>query len=129
MSATAAARPTLAPSVATTLDVLAAEIEVAGARCLTLDRVIGEMMGCLPEADRARMLHGLHGVDMLVQHLSCLSAFARDLSQAAPAGVTLPAQAAIGGITLGALAERMAAGLGGPAPARAANADGDVDLF
>jgi hypothetical protein len=124
-----AANGMLTPSVAATLDVLAAEIEVAGARCLTLDRVIGEMMGCLSEADRARLLQGLHGVDMLAQHLTCLSTFARDLSQAAPAHMTLPADQALSGVTLGALAERMAAGLGGGAPDRVIEADGEVDLF
>jgi len=125
----AAADGLLTPSVAVTLDVLAAEIEVAGARCLTLDRVIGEMMERLSEEDRARMLYGLHGVDLLAQHLSCLSAFARGMSQAVPAGLTAPADHAISGITLGALAERMAAGLGGPAPVSVIGDDGDVDLF
>jgi hypothetical protein len=129
MDATTATRGSLTPSVAATLDVLAHEIEVAGARCLSLDRVIGEMMECLSEQDRSRMLQGLHGVDLLAQHLSCLSAFARGMSAAVPAHLTAPADTAISEITLGALAERMAAGLGGPPPASACSDDGDVDLF
>jgi hypothetical protein len=130
MNAPAAAERMLTPSVADTLDVLAAEIELAGARCIFLDRVIAEVMDGLSGVHRARMLEGLHGVDLLAQHLTSLSAFARTLSQAVPTEVTARVDAAISEITLGALAERMAEGLGAEAAVdETADDDGDVDLF
>jgi len=119
----------LTPSVAATLDVMAAEIELAGARCIFLDKVIGEVMDRLSEADREQMLQGLHAVDLLSQHLTSLSAFARGMSVAVPAELAAPVGDALSEITLGALAERIVAGLGGgdggcePADA------GDLDLF
>lgn len=119
----------MSPSVAATLDVLAAEIELAGARCIYLDRVIGEVMDGLSEAARERLLQGLHGVDLLAQHLTGLSAFARTMSLTAPADLTLSADAAIAEITLGALAERMTAGLGGSEDEDDGADSGDVDLF
>jgi hypothetical protein len=120
----------LAPSVAQTLDVLAAEIELAGARCIFLDRIIGEVMDGLSGERRERMLQGLHGVDLLAQHLTSLSAFARGMSAAVPEAVTAPVEVALSEITLGALAERMTAGLGGNDDISAAQPDsGDLDLF
>lgn len=120
----------LSPSVAVTLDVLAGEIELAGARCIFLDRLMGEVMDRLSEADRERMLQGMHGVDLLAQHLTSLSAFARSMSEVVPADCTAPVGNAISEITLGALAERMVAGLGGDEGGDdVVAADGDVDLF
>ena len=120
----------LTPTVAVTLDVLAGEIELAGARCIFLDRIIGEVMDSLSDTDRERMLQGLHGVDLLAQHLTSLSAFARGMSEAVPADCVAPVGAAISEITLGALAERMTAGLGGADEGVDVEGDdGDVDLF
>lgn len=119
-----------APDVAVTLDVLAAEIELSAARCIFLDRLIGDVMQGLPEADRARMVQGLHAVDLLSQHLTGLSAFARGVSAAAPQGMGVPVDAALAEITLGALAERLTAGLGGgDDDAGDVPDDGAVDLF
>lgn len=121
-----------APSVTTTLDVLAAEIELAGARCIFLDRIIGDVMDGLPEQERDRLVQGLHAVDLLAQHLTSLSAFARGLSLAVPEDVTAPVEAALSEVTLGALVERMAAGLGRDEALEpdADDADpGDLDLF
>ena len=120
------------PDVAVTLDVLAAEIELSAARCIFLDRIIGEVMEGLPEADRARLMQGLHAVDLLSQHLTSLSAFARALGDAIPEGVAVPVAEALSEITLGALAERMTASLGGGSDDDDAGDppdDGDVDLF
>jgi len=120
----------LSPAVAVTLDVLAGEIELAGARCIFLDRLMGEVMDRLSEEDRERMLQGLHGVDLLAQHLTSLSAFARSMSEVVPADCTAPVGDAISEITLGALAERMVVGLGGDDSGDDPVADdGDVDLF
>lgn len=119
-----------APDVAVTLDVLAAEIELSAARCIFLDRIIGEVMEGLPEGERARLMQGLHAVDLLSQHLTSLSAFARGVSAATPEGVIVPVDAALSEITLGALAERMSASLTGEHDeAEDAPDDGDVDLF
>jgi hypothetical protein len=120
---------TLAPRVAMTLEVLAAEIELAGARCIFLDRIVGEVMEALPERERTRLVEGLHGVDLLAQHLTCLSAFTRGLSLAVPEGVTAPVLAAMSEVTLGALAERMTAGLGGTDAASDDVEAGDLDMF
>jgi hypothetical protein len=121
-----------APSVTTTLDVLAAEIELAGARCIFLDRIIGEVMDGLPEQERDRLVQGLHAVDLLAQHLTSLSAFARGLSLVVPEGVTAPVEAALSEVTLGALVERMSAGLGRDDAFESDGDDadpGDLDLF
>lgn len=120
----------MAPLVATTLEVLAAEIELAAAHSITMDRIMGEVMDQLPEAERSRLTHSLHGVDLLAQHLTSLATFARNLSREVPGESKATVHGALSEITLGALAERMAAGLGGPAPVMAARAvSGDVDLF
>jgi hypothetical protein len=120
----------LAPTVAATLEVLAAEIELAAAHSITVDRILGEVMDQLPDGERNRLTHSLHGVDLLAQHLTSLAAFARSLGRAAPAQSTAPVRDALAEITLGALAERMAAGLGGPPPVLARHAvAGDLDLF
>lgn len=120
----------LAPSVAVTLDVLAAEIELAGARCIHLDRVLGEVMDGLSGERREQLMHGMHGVDLLAQQLTSLSAFARGLSAVVPESVTAPVEPALSEITLGALAERMTAGLGGVDNISATPpASGDLDLF
>ena len=118
-----------APSVAMTLDVLAAEIELAGARCIFLDRTIGEVMDGLPEQERDRLVQGLHAVDLLAQHLTSLSAFVRGLSLVVPEEVAAPVEAALSEITLGALVERLTVALGGE-DADVDDADpGDLDLF
>jgi hypothetical protein len=117
-------------AVAVTLDVLAAEIELAGARCITLDRVLGEVMDGLPADHRDRFLREFHGVDMLVQHLAGLAAFARGVGASAAPSMTVPVDGALSAITLGALADRMAAGMGAANDlAAAAASSGDVDLF
>jgi hypothetical protein len=121
---------TAAPSVATALEVLAAEIELASARCLTLDRVLGEVLERLPAEHRGRLLPELHGVDLLVQHLAGLSAFARGVGAAATPTMTVAVDAALSEITLGALAERMAAGMAcGRRLCGRTPSDGEVDLF
>lgn len=118
----------LQASMATTLDVLAWEIELAGARCIFLDKVIGETMRSLPVEQQGMMIEGLHAVDLLSQHLTNLSAFARTLSADAPDMAVAPVGRAIGDITLGALADRMATAFGAEEVAAEVDA-GDVDLF
>lgn len=115
--------------MAATLDVLAAEIELAGARCIFLDKVIGEVMDRLADDDRERMMQGLHDVDLLSQHLTSLSAFARSLSMVVPSEFTAPVGDALSEITLGALAERIVAGLGGDDDDAESPESGDLDLF
>lgn len=131
MDGSMAAGGELSPSVATTLDVLAAEIELAGARCIFLDRIIGEVMDGLSDGQRARLVEGMHAVDLLAQHLTSLSAFARGMSLVTPETVAAPVDAALSEITLGALAERMRAGLGGTRDDEpdAGQDAGDLDLF
>ena len=116
------------PRVSASLEVLAHEIELASARALSLDGLMGEVMQGLTPEHRSALVRRMHEVDLLTQHLTSLAAFARGLGDAAPATVTVPVDSALGAISLGALAERMAAGLtGGAVSARADS--GDVDLF
>lgn len=129
MSAHAQSNGALAPSVEVTFDVLAWEIELACARCTALDALIGELMQAVPENKRERLLEGMQSVDLLGQHLSGLSAFARRMSAEAPGGGGAPVNEALADITLGALAERMFTALGGVENDTATADAGDLDLF
>ena len=117
-------------SVAATFDVLAWEIELAGARCIFLDTLIGELMPTVPPEKRDRLMQGMHAVDLLSQHLTSLSAFSRRLSQVAPAQACPGVAQALGDITLGDLADRMWTAFGGAEDASDERAEaGDLDLF
>jgi len=117
-------------SVATTFDVVAWEVELASARCIQLDTIIGELMQAVPIEQRERLLEGIHTVDLLSQHLTGLSAFMRRLSEDAPAQATTPVSRALADITLGALADRMFTAFGGEEEIVDDQPDsGDLDLF
>ena len=117
-------------SVATAFDVLAWEIELAGARCIQLDTIIGELLPTMPVEQRERLLEGMHTVDLLSQHLTSLSAFMRRMSEEAPAQVAAPVGNALADITLGALADRMFTAFGGEEAGFEDQTDaGDLDLF
>jgi len=119
----------LETGMATMLDVLAWEIELAGARCVSLDAIVGELMQTIPVEHRARLIEGMHTVDLLAQHLTSLSAFARKLSEDAPADACVPVADALAGITLGALADRMATAFGAEETADTDAGAGDLDVF
>lgn len=118
-------------SIAQALDVLAWEIELAGARCIFLDSLIGELTPDIPPEKRERLRSGLHAVDLLSQHLTSLSAFARQFSADCPVEASAAAVPALATITLGGLAERMATALGAEeaTPPPDAPDPGDLDLF
>lgn len=117
-------------SLASTLDVLAWEVELAGARCILLDSVIGEMMKVVPEGDQNRFVEVVHTVDLLSQQLTSLSAFTRRLSAVAPTESNVAVGEALGDITLGALADRMSTALGGVEQGINEREEaGDLDLF
>lgn len=118
-----------APRVALTLDVLSAEIELASARCIRLDKTLGEFMDRLPTAERQALTESLHGVDLLAQHLTGLACFARGMSFATPEDAAAPIAGALATLTLGALAERIGEGLGVPVVETDDVDPGDVDLF
>jgi hypothetical protein len=118
----------LETDVATAFEVLGWEIELAGARCIYLDALIGELMPGMSGDQKTRLLEGLHADDLLGQHLTSLSAFARRVSAEAPAGV-VGVSAALSEITLGALADRMSTAFGGEEGAGDDESDaGDLDL-
>jgi len=120
----------LEASVAATFDVLAWEVELAGARCIQLDTIVGELLQTMPVEQRERLLEGMHTVDLLSQHLTSLSAFMRRMSEEAPAQATTPVTRALADITLGALADRMFTAFGGEETVIDNPTDsGDVDLF
>jgi hypothetical protein len=130
MNAAAQAEDTLEASVATMFDVLSWEMELAGARCIFLDSVIGEMMKCLPDDKQAEFLESAHTVDLLSQQLTSLSAFARRMSATVASDVSAPVNHALGDMTLGALADRMSTAFGGKDRGINEREDaGDLDLF
>ncbi len=130
MGAVAHAAPALEASVASTFDVLAWEIELAGARCIFLDALIGELMKSVPAGQQDRLREGMQTVDLLSQQLTSLSSFARGMSQSVPDEVCAAVGPAIQVITLGALADRMFSALGGEEKNINDGDDaGDLDLF
>ncbi len=130
MNAPVNVQDALEASVASTFDVVAWEIELAGARCIQLDSIVGELMRTIPPENRARVAEGLHTVDLLSQHLTGLSAFVRKLSGSAGPDLTVPVEEALREITLGALADRMTGALGGPERGINDREDaGEIDLF
>lgn len=117
-------------SVATTLDVLSWEMELATARCMMLDALMGRVMARLPQEDQAQFVEGMHTVDLLSQQLAGLSAFTRKMSDRVPLDLMAQVDEALSGITLGALADRMTTALGGEEKGiNDGEAAGDVDLF
>ena len=119
----------LRATIADTLDVLAWEIELAAARSIYLDSVVGRMIGLLPEARKAEFVESMHVVDLLSQQLTGLSAFARKMSGDVP-DVSACVRTALDQISLGALADRMGVALGGIEKGLGdGDGAGDVDLF
>ena len=119
----------LKATVANTLDVLAWEIELAAARAIYLDSILGQMIGLLPEAHKAEFVQSMHTVDLLSQQLTGLSAFSRRMSGDVP-DVSAGVYKALGQISLGALADRMCVALGGTEKGvNDGDGAGDLDLF
>lgn len=120
----------LQSDVATTFDVLSWELELAGARCIFLDTLIGKLLTTVAPEHREKLLEGIQAVDLLSQHLTGLSTFARQLSQTVVAQEPIGVGAALQGITLGALADRMTTSFGGAEVGLNDGDDaGDLDLF
>lgn len=119
----------LKATIANTLDVLAWEIELAAARGIYLDSVIGELIALAPEDRKAEFVESMHTVDLLCQQLTGLSAFSRKMSGDVP-DVSAFVHTALNQISLGALADRMCVALGGvERGVNDADGAGDVDLF
>ena len=132
MSAKPSTAAPLEASVATTFDMLSWEIELAGARCIFLDALIGELMPNVPPERRERLMQGMQAVDLLAQHLTSLSAFARQMAANAPEDAALPVDIGLADITLGDLAGRMRTALGGEEVEETGDARADagaLDLF
>jgi hypothetical protein len=119
----------LKATIADTLDVLGWEIELAAARSIYLDSVIGQMIGLVPEERKAEFLESIHVVDLLSQQLTGLSAFSRRMSGDVP-DVSACVHSALNQISLGALADRMCVALGGVEKGvNDGDGAGDLDLF
>lgn len=130
MGAQIQAAEALEASVSNTVGVLAWEIELAGARCMKLDMLIGELMQVLPPEYREKLVEGMHMVDLLGQQLTSLSAFAHHLSDEISDDLMASVQDALGMMTLGALADRMFTALGGEEKGvNDGDEAGDLDLF
>lgn len=116
--------------VATTFDVMSWELELAGARCIFLDTLIGKLLTTVAPEYRDELLEGIQAVDLLSQHLTGLSTFARQLSQTELAEARVDVSPALKSITLGALADRMTTSFGGDEAGLGDGDDaGDLDLF
>ncbi|CAN5895413.1 hypothetical protein BH11PSE1_BH11PSE1_07160 [soil metagenome] len=130
MGAQAQTTEVLEASVSSMVGVLAWEIELAGARCMKLDTLVGELMHILPLEHREKLVEGMHTVDLLGQQLTALSSFARNLSEEIPETIRAPVQDTLGDMTLGALADRMFSALGGEEKGlNDGDEAGDLDLF
>lgn len=118
------------PGLDEVLEIVAGEIELAGARCLFLDSLIGDLMREPTPDSHARLHEGLQTVDLLSQHLAGLSNFMRRLSMDTPAGLPAEVDTALSEVTLGALADRLTTRFGWEGAEIEDRADaGDVDLF
>ena len=119
----------LKATIANTFDVLAWEMELAAARSIYLDSVIGRLIHLVPEDRKTEFVESMHTVDLLSQQLTSLSAFARRMSGEVP-DISAHVQTALGHITLGALADRMSVALGGTEKGvNDGDGAGDLDLF
>ncbi len=119
----------LKATIGDTFDVLSWELELAAARCIYLDSLVGRMLAAIPDGQQADFVEGMHTVDLLSQQLTSLSAFARRMSGDAP-DVSAYVHKALSHITLGALADRMSTALGGAEKGIDDGADaGELDLF
>ena len=122
--------PVLETSIATMLDVLAWEMELAAARCMMLDSTIGKMVGTIAEGEREVFTEAIHTVDLLSQQLTSLSAFTRKMSASVGVETSAVVDGALADITLGALADRMSTALGGQERGiNERDEAGDLDLF
>lgn len=120
----------LRSDVGATFDVLSWELELAGARCIFLDTLIGKLLTTVAPEHREQLIEGIQAVDLLSQHLTGLSTFARSLSQTVAAPEPIEVGAALQSITLGALADRMTSSFGGDeAGINDGDDAGDLDLF
>lgn len=120
----------LRSDVSATFDVLSWELELAGARCIFLDTLIGKLLATVASEHREQLIEGIQAVDLLSQHLTGLSTFARSLSQTVAAPEQIGVGAALQSITLGALADRMTSSFGGDeAGINDGDDAGDLDLF
>jgi hypothetical protein len=119
----------LKATLADTFDVLSWEMELAAARCIYLDSIVGRMLSAIPDQRKSEFVESMHTVDLLSQQLTSLSAFARRMSGEAP-DVSAYVHTALSHITLGALADRMSTALGGVEKGIDDGAGaGDLDLF
>lgn len=111
-------------------DVLSWELELAGARCIFLDTLIGKLLATVAPELREQLLEGVQAVDLLSQHLTGLSSFWRQLSQCEDLLGAVDVAPALKTITLGALADRMTTSFGGTESGLGDGDDaGELDLF
>ena len=119
----------LKATIANTLEVLGWEIELAAARSIYLDSIVGRMMALMPADRKDEFVEAMHTIDLLSQQLTGLSAFTHRMSGDVP-DVHAYVHTALERISLGALADRMSVALGGPEQGlNDGDGAGDLDLF
>ena len=119
----------LKATIANMLEVLGWEIELAAARSIYLDSIVGRMMALMPADRQVEFMEGMHTVDLLSQQLTGLSAFTQRMSGDVPE-VNAYVHTALDRISLGALADRMSVAFGGLERGLNDGDDaGELDLF
>lgn len=93
-------------SVETVLKAISAEMSIAAVACGHLDVALGKILEVVPAEHRLMVMHELHTVDLLAQHVTALTDFTGNLSQQHGQGV-LEVNESLAAITLGDVAARL----------------------
>ena len=103
---------TLAPvGVETVLEAISGEMSIAAVACGHLDVALGKILEVVPAEHRLAVMHELHMVDMLAQHITAITDFTgRVLHESHHTG-RLEVNDALNAITLGDVAARLRASL------------------
>lgn len=98
----------LAPvSVETVLEAISAEMSIAAVACGHLDVALGKILEVVPAEHRLAVMHELHTVDLLAQHITAITDFTgRVLHESSHTG-RLDVNDALSAITLGDVAARL----------------------
>jgi hypothetical protein len=99
---------TLAPvGVETVLEAISAEMSIAAVACGHLDVALGKILEVVPAEHRLAVMHELHMVDMLAQHITAITDFTGRVLHESPHTGRLEVNDALNAITLGDVAARL----------------------
>lgn len=102
----------LAPvSVETVLKAISAEMTIAAVACGHLDVALGKILEVVPAEHRLTVMHELHTVDLLAQHITAITDFTGRVSHETSHAGRLDVNDALSAITLGDVASRLRASI------------------